>query len=311
MITVRMASLDDVKGIVNVHCSDVDRWVKHIDGKEVEAEYEDLTIEERFAHGGPWMSAETCAIHLNYLIVHSQYPIVAELNGKIVGELELYIGEERSILGKCAFIDIIEVHKDYRCKGIGRALIGKAFEIAKKHNCDTIAVWHTKEDVEFYRKCGIEEVAYNIVYLEFDIRKIEFKKTYSYEISAFPEKYSTVKELVFVSPRILSSFTAWLKSRWSYAIEETRAIRNEGYVPKLQAAYIVENIWSRRDVANLLLWLRSIEYLPLTINVIFKITGDLGFNKLRLYVDKKIYERYLKKYEPKILSSELVLMSRI
>lgn len=33
MITVRMTSLDDVKGIVNAHCSDVDRWVKRIDGK--------------------------------------------------------------------------------------------------------------------------------------------------------------------------------------------------------------------------------------------------------------------------------------
>ena len=74
MIAVRMASIDGVKGMVDAHCSDVVRWVKRIDGKEVEAKCEDLTIEKRFAHGGPWMSVETCAIHLNYLIVHGQYP---------------------------------------------------------------------------------------------------------------------------------------------------------------------------------------------------------------------------------------------
>jgi len=34
-------------------------------------------------------------VHINYLLTHGQYPLVAELNGRVVGELELYVGEER------------------------------------------------------------------------------------------------------------------------------------------------------------------------------------------------------------------------
>lgn len=60
----------------------------------MEASYEELSVEERWSHGGPWMSIETCSIHLNYLLTNNQYPLVAEINGRIVGELELYIGEE-------------------------------------------------------------------------------------------------------------------------------------------------------------------------------------------------------------------------
>ena len=88
-INVRKASLDDVKGIVDVNCSSVDKWFKYVNGKEVEAKYEELSIEERFSHGGPWMSIETWSIHLNYILTSKQYPLVAMVNGKVVGELEL------------------------------------------------------------------------------------------------------------------------------------------------------------------------------------------------------------------------------
>ncbi len=113
---IRVASLDDVRGIVEVHCSGVGEWVKRVDGREVEARYEDLSVEERFSHGGPWMSVETCAIHINNLLINEQYPLVAELDGRIVGELELYVGEDR-VLGRCGFIDVLEVHRDYRRAG--------------------------------------------------------------------------------------------------------------------------------------------------------------------------------------------------
>ncbi len=150
-VAIEVASLNDVKGIVEVHCSSIDKWVKRVNGKEVEAKYEELGIEEKFRHGGPWMSVETCAIHINYLLVYKQYPLIAKLNGRVVGELELYIGEERGILGRCAYIDVLEVHRNYRRRGIGRALVNKAIEIAQEHNCDTIAVWPMREAIEFYK----------------------------------------------------------------------------------------------------------------------------------------------------------------
>ena len=83
------------------------------------------------------MSVETCAIHINYLLTHGQYPLVAELDGRIVGELELYIGEERGTQGRTAFIDVLEVHNHFRGMGIGKALISRTREIAEEYECNT------------------------------------------------------------------------------------------------------------------------------------------------------------------------------
>jgi len=85
-------------------------------------------------------------------------------------------------LGKCAYIDVLEVHRSYRRRGIGRALVDKAIEIAREHNCDTIAVCPDKEAIEFYRKCGIRKAAYNIVHLEIDLKKTKPKERNTYKI---------------------------------------------------------------------------------------------------------------------------------
>jgi len=92
-IEVRKAKLDDVGGIVDVHCSGVRTWYRIANGEKIE--YKDLNIIERWSFGSPWMSVETCAIHLNYMLMNYQYPLVAILDNNIVGELELFIGEEK------------------------------------------------------------------------------------------------------------------------------------------------------------------------------------------------------------------------
>lgn len=108
--------------------------------KQVEASYEDLTVEEHWGHGGPWMSIESCSIHLNYLLTYNQYPIVAKVDDKVAGELEVYIGKEKGILGKTAFIDVLTVHGKFRGRGIGGLLINKALKIALENKCDTLSV---------------------------------------------------------------------------------------------------------------------------------------------------------------------------
>lgn len=80
---LEIASLGDARGITEVHCSDVDKWYKWKGGKKVEASYEELSVEERFLHGGPWMSIETCAIHLNYVLNSRQYPLIAKIDKKL------------------------------------------------------------------------------------------------------------------------------------------------------------------------------------------------------------------------------------
>ena len=93
-INIRVAYIDDVEGIVQVHCSGIDRWVRHTNAGAVEVNYDDLSVAERFRHSDPWMSVETCTIHLNNLLTNGQYPLIAELNGRIVGEVEIYVCSE-------------------------------------------------------------------------------------------------------------------------------------------------------------------------------------------------------------------------
>jgi len=43
-IEVRVADIDDVKGIVEVYCSSVEKWYKNVEGRQVEARYENLSV---------------------------------------------------------------------------------------------------------------------------------------------------------------------------------------------------------------------------------------------------------------------------
>jgi len=305
-LKVRMATLDDVEGITEVHCSDVDKWFKWIRGEKVQARYEELSVGERYRHGGPWMSIETCAIHINYVLTSGQYPLVAELEGKIVGELELYIGEERGDLGKTAFIDILEVHKDYRKRGVGRALINTARMIAIKENCSTLTVWPDKRVIPFYRKCGLNKTAYNIAQIIVDTRNVpKPRKTYS--IQEFPNKYP-VRSLWLVSPRIYSSFAAWLKSRWNYALNEARTTVYSGFIPELQAAFILESYWMRREEATAWLWIESKDNIRDVLSWLCQETSKMGYKKLRLLVERQVYEDWIKNtFSSQITGEELLL----
>jgi len=306
-IEVRKAKLDDVEGIVNVYCSSVRKWYKIADGKEVE--YKDLNIIERWSFGGPWMSIETCAIHLNYMLMNHQYPLIAVFNNNIVGELELFIGEEKGVLGKTAFIDVLEVHRNYRQRGLGKALVNKAIEIAKKQGCDTISVWPTKEATGFYVKCGISEVAYRVANVEINLENIELKHS-SFEILSFPRKYMALKSLELISPRMLSSFSTWLKSTWKYALG-VETISYKGYIPMLKAAFIIENLWMKKDMAKLTLWTLYGKEISSVLNVVFSIAKNIGFKKLHVSVGYDTYSRYLRKHSHKLLGNEILLLESL
>jgi len=78
---IRLATLDDVLGIVGVYTA-----------RENAGE----SLLERYSSGGPWMSVETLAVNLNDLLLDNQLVAVAEINGKIVGRLRSY--SPRSLL---------------------------------------------------------------------------------------------------------------------------------------------------------------------------------------------------------------------
>lgn len=310
-VHVRLVSLDDTRGITEVHCSDVDEWFKWVNGKRVEAEYEELSIEERFEHGGPWMSVETCAIHLNYVLTSGQYPLVAELEGKVVGELELYIGEERSVLGKTAFIDILVVHRDFRRRGIGRALIKEARKLALEKKCNTLSVWPDKRAVPFYKKCGLKELAYEITYIVIDLSARSWNEGGEI-VERFPESYEALKELYFVSPRIESAYTVWLKSRWSFAVKEARITCDSGYLPERSMAFIIESLWRRRKEARVILWVGDENEAPAAMSYVCGRARARGFEKLHALIETRLFKSGIKGRVPcEVKGREVVLMERL
>ncbi|MEP7290556.1 MAG: hypothetical protein ABI835_02180, partial [Chloroflexota bacterium] len=104
-INVRLAGLDDSAAISALFCAKIPLWQRvNPQGKVEDLPYEALTVYERWLHGGPWMSVETCAILLNHLLLGAGFPLVAERKGKIVGYLEAYHSVEPEPFGRLLHI---------------------------------------------------------------------------------------------------------------------------------------------------------------------------------------------------------------
>lgn len=79
-IRIRPATLADAAAITAVHCSHVEIWRRG--GKGEPASYASLSLYDRWLHGGPWMSVETCAVHLNRWLRAGHPVLVAEGEGE-------------------------------------------------------------------------------------------------------------------------------------------------------------------------------------------------------------------------------------
>ncbi|WP_234394339.1 hypothetical protein [Thermococcus piezophilus] len=114
-LNVRIATLEDVAGIVGVHRSGIERWLKREDGRVEEAHYKELSVRERYLSGSPWVSIESCVVHINNLLLEGQIAVAAEVDGRIVSEAELLISEEpvHGEIIKIAHLNVIEVHREF------------------------------------------------------------------------------------------------------------------------------------------------------------------------------------------------------
>jgi hypothetical protein len=151
---IRLARLDDAAAITDVHRSHVSRWYRVIGNEQHDMSYDDLTLDERFGFGGPWMSVETCAIHLNNLLLRRCLPMIAEQEGRVVAEMELFVGREGPRYGMNCHIGLLFVHPEYMGRGIGNKMVDRAVEMAKERNCDTLTVASDENHENFYRHCG-------------------------------------------------------------------------------------------------------------------------------------------------------------
>ncbi|NJE62306.1 GNAT family N-acetyltransferase [Thermococcus sp. 21S7] len=274
---IRLATLDDVGGIVKLHTA----------GEEPAGD-----LYRRYSMGGPWMSAETLAIHINNLLLDNQLVALAELNGTVVGEVEVLFSEEPigGNVRRIGHVDVIEVHPDYRGMGIGRLLMEFVEEVAKERKVEMLTVQPDKDAEGFYRKLG-----FNVELFKGTTLWVPAKGRGTVELLEFGWK--DVKNLELVAGRFQSSYSMFFSAFKDniagihYTVESGRG--GGSY-------YALKNLPGREGVA-LLLWGRIED-----LKAVLGRTKVLGFERVLTLLPGSVESFGAEKVgEIKILAKEL------
>lgn len=154
MIIIRPATLADAAAISIVHCSTVDEWRDPYTRQP--ADEATLDLFGRWYNGGDWMNVETCAIHLNGLLLDGHLPLVAEADGVIVGEAEYFINREPAPFGPHLHLSVLYIHRDWQGQGIGRALVEAGVGHARALGCHALTTQPEPEMTGFYQRLGFQ-----------------------------------------------------------------------------------------------------------------------------------------------------------
>jgi len=159
-IKVRVGTRQDIDALVDVECSDVEKWYHFSStGRGDATSYEELSTLERTMHGGPWMDPSALARYWKTIEQLGIIPLVAEIEGKVVGHLDAIISNELP-LGHFLYLDVLMVHKDYRRRGVARTLIEEAENLARLRKAGFMLVQPQQYEGPSgltYRSCGFEK----------------------------------------------------------------------------------------------------------------------------------------------------------
>ncbi len=148
---IRPARLDDAAAITEVHCSTMTTW--RAPGSQPSVPYTSLDLFGRWYNGGPWMSVETCAIHLNHLLREGHVGLVAEYAGRVVGEAEYYINREPGEYA-ALHLSILYIHAHWQRQGVGRALLEAGLDYARALDLPALTTQPEPEASGYYQKLG-------------------------------------------------------------------------------------------------------------------------------------------------------------
>lgn len=140
MLTVRLATLNDCLAIVSLYRL-----------RRPELQADDLTLYERWQAGGPCLSIETCAVHLNRLLASSAVPLVVEEEGRLLGYAEVYESWEPSPFGHHLHIGVFEMQADV--PAAEDALIRYVIQMAQIMKCERLTIGGERAD-GFYDTFG-------------------------------------------------------------------------------------------------------------------------------------------------------------
>ncbi len=137
-ITVRLATLQDVQAICDLHRSHISEWRQLDKPDKPLADYNALTLFERWQHGGPWLSLESCAVHIYRLLLGIGTPLVAELNGVVLAEAEVYESDEAAPFDHSLHLGVLCTHAAHVGRGLGTALLDYAQRMGRALACGRI-----------------------------------------------------------------------------------------------------------------------------------------------------------------------------
>lgn len=174
-IKVRFGTRNDIPALVEVNCSDVEKWYHYSsEGRGDPASYDELSSFERVMHGGWWMDCAALSRYWDDIERLGIIPLVAEIDGKVVGHLDMIFSDELP-LGRFIYLDVLMVHKDYRRRGVATSLIKEAERLARKKKVKFILVEPQRYEGPSeltYRSCGFEK-AFDVYHLEAQINHPE------------------------------------------------------------------------------------------------------------------------------------------
>ncbi|HKZ63969.1 MAG TPA: hypothetical protein VJ400_05965 [Thermoplasmata archaeon] len=109
-MNVRAATPQDAAGIVALHkgTNPYKDWYRDPSQRLGRVPYEDLTPFERWMHGGSWMDLSLFRRHFHECQVRGFPVFVAEEEGRVVGECEVWVDEEPEPFGRYAEVEIVE-----------------------------------------------------------------------------------------------------------------------------------------------------------------------------------------------------------
>ena len=151
-ITVRQATLADAGQITALHNANITTWTRRdVNGEPVPADYADLSLFERWMVGGPWASVEMCAVHLANLLRGSDgIPLVAEIDGRVGAEAEVFIGREPEPFGHHINISRLAIHPQDEGAGLSSALLAYIVQMAEAIHCRRVTVSNGEADAALY-----------------------------------------------------------------------------------------------------------------------------------------------------------------
>jgi len=157
---IRLATLDDVAAICDLFQGQIGRWQRlNAEGIAEDVSYADLTVYERWLHGGsaaPWMSLETASIWLSHLRRGGGMPRVMLNSGGIVAYAEVFAGDEPAPYGQHMYLGQL-ISRDAES---GRAMFQKLREEAAGQASLFTATCaaYDSDCVTFYARSGLAQL---------------------------------------------------------------------------------------------------------------------------------------------------------